>query len=146
MVARLAANPTKNPLTIRWLLTIGRRTKYLKFRTPNYFLLVLLVILNLAACAPPEAASEQAIVGQWTNPKGGVIHFYADKTGFIPGDTGQTPAIPAVRFTFYFQDATHLAIMMDGQSPLIVEIKLEGDTMTWFTPENGAQFVYNRAK
>ncbi len=110
------------------------------------FLLGLVIVLGLAACAPTEPSLEKAIVGQWANPQGGVVHFYADKTGFIPGDEGQTPAILSVSFAYYFQDATHLGIKMDGEDAIVVTIKLDGDTMTWFTRDDDAQFVYTRAK
>ncbi len=115
-------------------------------KTLIYLFLGLVAVLGMAACAPAEPSLEKAIVGQWTNPQGGVIHFYADKTGFIPGDEGQTPAIPSVKFSYNLQDETHLGIKMDGQESIVVEIKLEGDTMTWFMPANGVQFVYTRAK
>ena len=86
----------------------------------------LTTVLGLAACAPDQPSPENAIVGEWVNSQGGVIYFYGDKTGFIPGDEGQTPPIPSVRFSYYFQDETHLGITMDGQNPVVIEIKLKG--------------------
>jgi hypothetical protein len=106
----------------------------------------LTAVLGPVACVPNQPSPEKAIVGQWVNSQGGVIYFYADKTGFIPGDEGQTPPIPSVRFSYYFQDETHLGIEMDGQSPLVIEIKLEGDKMTWYDHASETEFEYMRAK
>lgn len=109
-------------------------------------ILGLTTVLGLAACAPDQPSPEKAIVGQWVNSQGGVIYFYADKTGFIPGDEGQTPPIPSVKFSYYFQDETHLGIKMDGQNPVVVEIKLEGDKMTWLNRANDVEYVYTKMK
>jgi hypothetical protein len=109
-------------------------------------ILGLTTVLGLAACAPDQPPPEQAIVGQWVNSQGGVIYFYADKTGFIPGDEGQTPPIPSVEFSYYFQGESHLGIKMDGQNPVVIEIKLEGDKMTWLNRASNVEYVYTKMK
>jgi hypothetical protein len=109
-------------------------------------ILGLTISLGLAACAPDEPSPEKAIVGQWVNSRGGTIYFYADKSGFIPGHEGQTPAIPSVDFTYYLTDETHLGIKMHGQDPVVVQIKIEGNRMTWRAPSGGSEYVYTRAK
>jgi len=116
------------------------------FAVLGLLILGLTTVLGLAACAPDQPSPEEAIVGQWVNSQGGVIYFYADKTGFIPGDEGQTPPIPSVKFSYDFQDETHLDIEMDGQNPVVIEIKLEGDKMTWFNRANNAEYVYTKMK
>lgn len=121
--------------------------KYLRMLAVlGLLVLGLTTAFGLAACAPDQPSPEQAIVGEWVNSQGGVIYFYADKTGFIPGDEGHTPPIPSVKFSYYFQDETHLGIEMDGQSPLVIEIKLEGDKMTWYDQASETEFEYMRAK
>jgi hypothetical protein len=109
-------------------------------------ILGLMTVLGLAACAPAQPSPEKAIVGEWVNSQGGVIYFYTDKTGFIPGDEGQTPPIPSVKFSYDFQDETHLVIKMDEQNPVIIEIKLEGDKMTWFNRDHNVEYVYTKMK
>jgi hypothetical protein len=109
-------------------------------------ILGLTTVLGLAACAPDQPSPEKAIVGEWVNSQGGVIYFYADKTGFIPGDEGQTPPVPSVKFSYYFQDETHLGIKIDGQNPVVVEIKFEGDKMTWLNRANNVEYVYTKMK
>jgi hypothetical protein len=116
-------------------------------------LLGLTTLLGLAACASPalpgtpdQPSLEKAIVGEWANPQGGIVYFYADKTGFIPGDEEQTPPIPSVKFSYSFPDETHLAINMDGQNPVVIEIKLEGDKMTWLNRANDVEYVYTKMK
>jgi hypothetical protein len=89
-------------------------------------------------------ALAKAIVGQWVNSRAGVIYFYADKTGYIPGDERQTPPIPSVKFSYYFQDDVHLGIKMDGQNPIVIEIKLEDDKMTWLNRDNNVEYVYTK--
>ncbi len=112
----------------------------------DLLILGLTAVLGLAACASDQPSPEEAIVGQWVNSQGGVIYFYADKTGFIPGDEGQTPPIPSVRFSYYFQDETHLGIEMDGQTPLVIEIRLQGNKMTWLNRANNVEYVYTKMK
>ena len=109
-------------------------------------ILAWILLFGISACTPARLSPEKAIVGQWVNDQGGIINFYADNTGFIPGVEGQTLAIPSVKFTYYFKDETSLAIVMDGQAPVVVEIKLEGDKMTWRSLTNNAEFVYKRAQ
>jgi len=118
----------------------------MKLKWLGLAILAWILLLGISACTPARLSPEKAIVGQWVNDQGGTIHFYADHTGFIPGVEGQTPAIPSVKFTYYFKDETSLAIVMDGQAPVVVEIKLEGDKMTWRSLTNNAEFVYKRAR
>ncbi len=112
----------------------------------------LLLIFGVAACAsvptptPTPPPIERAIVGQWVNAQGGTIYFYADNTGFIPGLTGAAEQIPDSKFTYYFQDKTHLGIALEGQASVVMEIKIEGDKMTWRGQSGSKEYVYQRAK
>jgi hypothetical protein len=111
-----------------------------------------ILIFGVAACVsaptptPVPLPIEKAIVGQWINDQGGKIHFYADNTGFIPGIEAEIEPIPDSRFTYYFRDKTHLGIVLEGQSAIVVEIKIEGDKMTWRSQINNAEFVYKRVQ
>ena len=136
----------KRALCARMALAKGRLGGGPMLAVLGLLILGLMTAFGLAACAPDQPPPEKAIVGQWVNSQGGVIYFYADKTGFIPGDEGQTLPIPSVKFSYYFQDETHLGIKMDGQSPLVIEIKLEGDKMTWYDHATETEFKYMRAK
>lgn len=108
--------------------------------------IIFTILFCLTACALSQPASEKAIVGKWENAQGGVIQFYKDKTGFIPGDDQQTPPIPATSFTYSFPDQQHLAIKMDGQEPVVFEIEFDKATMKWHSPANLTQFVYTKVK
>ncbi len=110
------------------------------------FILLFPLLLSLTACGSSQLANDKAIVGKWENAQGGVIQFYEDKTGFIPGDDQQAPPIPSASFTYSFPDQDHLAIKMSGQAPVVVEIKLDEDTMTWHQSANVTQFVYTKMK
>jgi hypothetical protein len=35
---------------------------------------------------------------------------------------------------------------MDGQNPVVIEIKLEGDKMTWLNRANNVEYVYTKTK
>jgi len=115
-------------------------------------ILGLILIFGVAACAPVSTPTptpqpiEQAIVGKWVNDKGGEIQFYADSTGLIPGVTDANPPIPDSKFTYYFQDEAHLGIVLEGQSAMVVGIKIEDDKMTWLNRFNSIQFTYTKAK
>ena len=122
-------------------------------RSPTRVLILgLMLVLGAAACAsgptptPTPPAIEKAIVGKWVNAQGGMIHFYADSTGFIPGLAEAVEPIADSRFTYYFQDRTHLGIVLEGQSAVILEIKIEGDKMTWRGRTGNTEYVYQRAK
>jgi len=106
----------------------------------------LVILLGVTACASPSLPPQKAIVGQWVNAQGGTIYFYEDNSGFIPGAEGQTPEIPSSKFTYYFKDDTHLGIVMGGESAIVVEIKIEGDKMTWLNRLNGVEYTYTRVK
>jgi hypothetical protein len=110
-------------------------------------ILGLIFIWGVAACAPTPtpAPVSKAIVGQWINADGGTIYFYADNTGFIPGFAAAAEPIPDTRFTYYLQDETHLGIVLEGQTAVVMEIKLEGDKMTW-RGLAGTEYLYNRVK
>ena len=105
----------------------------------------LVLVSALVACGPEQPSLEEAIVGEWINAGGGAIHFYAGGSGFILGDESLNPPIPSLNFTHHLQDETHISINMAGQDPVIVEIKLEGDEMTWIDRANNLEFVYTRA-
>src|SRR4051812_16423647 len=59
---------------------------------------ITFLLLQITVFARPALATN--IVGKWVNSQGGVMSFYADGTGFIPGLEGQTPAIPDTTFTY----------------------------------------------
>jgi len=124
----------------------GRSLEAFKFVALGLLILGLMVAFGLSACAPAEVSPEKAIVGKWMNAQGGTIEFHADKTGFIPGLEGGVEPIPDTSFTYYLQDETHLGIVMEGQSPVVVEIKIEGDKMTWRGQVDNTEYVYRRAK
>jgi len=108
----------------------------------------LMLVCDLAACVsstPTPPPIEKAIVGAWVNAEGGMIHFYADHTGFIPGLKGGVEPIPDTRFTYYLQDETHLGIVMEGQPATVMEVRLEGDKMTW-RGLAGKEYLYHRVK
>src|SRR5258705_5663799 len=107
-----------------------------------YLLVALGLILSITACAP-TLTPQQAIVGKWVNAKGYSIEFYADGTGFIPGIDGQ---IPPYKFSYSFKDPTHLELDLAGQPGTAIQIKLDGDQMTWLSQNGDAAFVYQRAK
>ena len=98
----------------------------------------------------PERTPEEAIVGQWVNDQGGAIYFYADGTGLIPAVKGPAEDIPAVAFNYLFNDDNHVRIDMGEQGGeqrvIVVEIKLDGDKMTWRNPASNIEYTYNRVK
>jgi hypothetical protein len=105
---------------------------------------ITIFLLQLTVFSRPALAT--TIVGKWVNSQGGVMTFYADGTGFIPGVEGQTPAIPATTFTYSVPDATHLRLQINGQ-PIVIEVKVEGDQLTWVVDyAHNLQNVYTRAK
>jgi hypothetical protein len=112
-------------------------------------LCLALLLFVMTACgsvtaSPLQSASpQQSIVGNWANVQGGMITFYANGTGFVPGIKD---SIADSRFTYAFPDKTHMQISMAGQTAISVEIKIEGDTMTWRAPNNGTTFVYKRTR
>lgn len=108
--------------------------------------LIFTMLLTLTACGSSQLPNEKAIVGKWQNDQGGVIQFYEDRTGLIPGDDQQSPPIPSASFTYSFPDQKHLAIKMDGQEPVVFEIELDEATMTWHSPANIKQFIYTKVK
>lgn len=106
--------------------------------------LLVMIILPVTACASqPRVPPQNAIVGKWVNAKGYSISFYANGTGFVPGVDGQ---IPSTNFTYSFTDPTHIMMNMAGQLSTIVEIRIDGDQMTWSIPTNNVTFVYTRAQ
>jgi hypothetical protein len=106
--------------------------------------LLVMIILPVAACASqPSVPPKDAIVGKWVNDKGGSISFYANGTGFVPGIDGQ---IPSTNFSYTFTDPTHIMMNLTGQLSTIIEIRIDGDQMTWSVPTNNVSFVYTRAK
>jgi hypothetical protein len=105
---------------------------------------ITIFVLQLTVFSRPTLAT--TIVGKWVNSQGGVMTFYADGTGFIPGLEGQTPAIPATTFTYTVPDATHLRLLVNGQT-YVIEVKIEGDQLTWVVDQaHNIQNVYTRAK
>lgn len=120
-------------------------------RSSVRMLLGWMLVFGAAACTPNPtptpipAPIEKAIVGKWVNAQGGAIHFYADKTGFIPGLPWAAEPIPDSRFTYYFPDKTHVGITAEGQPAVVVEIKIESDQMMW-RGLTGREYLYHRAK
>ena len=114
----------------------------LRSSTRRWLTLALLVFW-MSACGATPVAPQQAIVGNWANAQGGVIKFYANHTGFVPGIAG---SIADTTFTYTVPDSTHMQLSMSGQPTISMEIKIEGDTMTWHAPRNDTAFVYKRIK
>ena len=105
---------------------------------------ITIFLLQLTVFSRPALAT--TIVGKWVNSQGGVMTFYADGTGFIPGLEGQTPAIPATTFTYSVADTTHVRLVVNGQ-PVVIEVKVEGDQLTWVVDQShNLQNIYTRAK
>ena len=98
----------------------------------------------MTACiSQPKVPPQQAIVGKWVNAGGGSIEFYANGTGFIPGIDGQ---IAPTNFSYAFTDEMHIQLNMGGPTGLVVEIKIDGDQMTWVSKASNTSFVYTRRK
>jgi hypothetical protein len=136
VTTRMGVNRQESALCTRMALAKGRLVGGPTFAILSLLILGLTAVLGLAACAPDQPAPEKAIVGQWVNSRAGVI--------YIPGDERQTPPIPSVKFSYYFQDDVHLGIKMDGQNPIVIEIKLEDDKMTWLNRDNNVEYVYTK--
>ncbi len=105
-------------------------------------LAVVILILGLTVWVLAAPAPQKAVVGKWTNSHGGVINFYADGTGYIPGLTG---VISDTSFTYSFPDNTHVKITIAGQA-LNVGIAIQGDKMTWGNSLDNTKDVYTRVK
>lgn len=109
-------------------------------------LIILALILMLTACATVSSEDlRREIVGTWRNAQDYTIEFYADGTGFIPGVDGELP-IPATDFTYVITDSGHIRISMGEIPDAAIEIRIEGDQMTWFNRESDTTFVYMRDK
>jgi hypothetical protein len=124
-----------------------QRTLFLaKWRLARPLFLLLMLFLFMTACASePGVSLKQAIVGKWVNAENYSIEFYADGTGFAPGVEGQMP-IPAMDFSYFVTDETHIRITMGDLVGAVVEIKIEGDQMTWLDRNTDTAFVYTRSK
>lgn len=124
-----------------------------RFITPRmmrgaFFLLLVVVVLLTSACAPSPGngnALRKAIVGKWVNQQNFTIDFYEDGTGFVPGTDGEVP-VPATDFTYVVTDDSHIRLTMGDLNGAIIEIKIEGDQMTWTGKDTGLSFVYTRSK
>jgi hypothetical protein len=109
-------------------------------------LIALALLVMLAACSTVSVDDlRREIVGTWRNVQDYTIEFYADGTGFIPGVGGELP-IPATDFTYAISDSGHIRISMGDISDATIEIRIEGDQMTWFNRETDTTFVYMRDK
>ena len=143
---RVAGDRPKSTLHTAGSLRTGRSPEAFELAALGLLILGLMITLGLAACVPAKVPPEKAIVGKWMNAQGGTIQFNADKTGLIPGLEEGVEPIPDTPFTYYLQDETHLGIVMAGQSPVVMEIKIEGDKMTWRGQADNTEYVYRRAK
>lgn len=113
-------------------------------------LLALLITVTAAACSRPPSTA-QAIIGEWRNAGGGVIIFRADGSGLMPGDATQLPAISemAFRYEVLGNEALgpgNLRITPTGGDPLVIEIELQGDRLTWHGRGASGDFAYDRVK
>jgi hypothetical protein len=114
-----------------------------RFPMKRYIPILLILVLGMVACVPTKVAPEKAIVGKWVNLQGGEMNFYGDGTGLFPGIEGQ---IPEYQFNYFFKDETHVAINIPGVIEVVVEVKIDGDEMTWYDRSSETEFVYMRAK
>lgn len=131
------------------------RTPSLNFRKPAGIrslqavmtpLLALALILMMTACSSGSSDElRKAIVGKWINEQNYSIEFYDNGTGFIPGVEGEVP-IPATDFSYVVTDAGHIQISMGELTDALIEIRIEGDQMTWFNKDTNTAFVYTRSK
>ena len=108
-------------------------------------LAALLAALMLMACAGPSPTA-QGIVGEWRNAGGGVIIFRGDGSGYMPGDASQTPPIPDMAFRYDVLGPKNLRITPTGGEPLVIDIELAGDRLTWHGRGASGDFVYQRVK
>jgi hypothetical protein len=115
-----------------------------KFSATRRLFILLMLCLSITACvSQPKVPPKQAIVGKWVNAGGGSIEFYANGTGFIPGIDGQ---ISPSNFSYSFTDDMHIQLEMGGPTAMVVEIKIDGDQMTWRSKTADVAFVYTRSK
>jgi hypothetical protein len=110
-----------------------------------FLLLPLLVTLILGACGRPPSTA-QRIEGEWRNARGGVIIFRGDGSGYMPGDAARAPAIPDMTFRYEVLGPTNLRITPTGGNPLVIEIELQGERLTWHGRGASGDFVYDRMK
>jgi hypothetical protein len=131
-----------------YTILMTKRTLSLRAHLRNWHLLLLSLILliTMAACASQSKESlQQAIVGKWINAQNYSIEFYADGTGFVPAVEGDVP-VPATNFSYSVTDGTHINITMGEIRGMNVEVKIEGNQMTWQDQNAGISFVYTRGK
>jgi hypothetical protein len=101
---------------------------------------LLVIALLLVACSSPQKTLSENILGTWKNTDGFTIEFKAGGTGFIPGVSG---SIPDTNFTYQITDDSHISIDYEGHANTI-EIKIDGDRMTW--TDNLGEVSYTRVK
>ena len=108
--------------------------------------LALILLLTMTACASQTRESlQQALVGKWINAQNYSIEFYADGTGFVPAVEGDVP-IPPTTFSYSVTDGNHVFITMGELKGMNIEVKIEGDQMTWQDQNAGVAFVYTKSK
>ena len=114
------------------------------FRNSLRSLMLVLLAISIAACSSePPPIPQKEIVGKWVNSSGGWIEFYANGTGFVPGVKGE---IADASFNYSFTDNMHMLITIRGQLSTVVEIRVQGDKMTWMSQPNSVTFEYTREK
>lgn len=117
-------------------------------RSAFRWIVLLALIALVSACTPSLGSGKvlrQAIAGKWVNAQNFTIEFYEDGTGFVPGVDGEVP-VPATDFSYVVTDDSHIRITMGDLNGAVVEIKIEGDQMTWIGKDTGVSFIYTRSQ
>lgn len=126
------------------MISNWRHARLARWKAMGLIVALLVFAATLVSCAteaPPIPTKE--IVGKWVNEGGGWIEFYANGTGYVPGVEGE---IAATSFSYSFTDYAHMMITISGQLSTMVEIRVQGDKMTWASQTNNVKFEYTRAK
>jgi len=104
------------------------------------FLVFLLCVILLTACAPSKSRLKDAIIGTWTDSQGFSIQFKPNGNGFIPGVEGN---IPDTNFAYSILDESHIQVDMQGRT-FTIGIRIEDDQLTW--KDEIGEVLYKRAK
>ena len=102
--------------------------------------LLLIMVFILFGCSTNKPNLGETIIGTWVDQSSYEIQFFKDGKGFIPGVPGK---IPDTSFEYSTLDENHITFNLE-QSKITVEIRVEGDTLTW--KDEIGEVVYHRKK